>query len=278
MAQRVTVDVEFGVRVTKPGLAAISVTAVHADTDELTVSAAGAPRIAELDHGTRAEVYDLPAGEHRVTYHAERTLCRVTAEPVTLADLARYTRPSRFCPADRMNPHSRRAANDPAATAPAANHPAADNPATDDRDRVRAITDHLHRRLTYVPATPEGRDAVATLKAGEGACRDFAHAGIALCRAAGIPARFATVYAPGLKPMDFHAVFEAGVGGRWLVFDATRLAPRQTMLRIATGRDAADTPFLTPLGCELEFLGATVFATTDAPPPRDDHDKPVVLG
>lgn len=250
-----TVDVEFGVRVTKPGLAAISVAAVHADADELTVSGAGAPRVAELDHGTRAEVYDLPAGEHRVTYHAERTLCRASAEAVTLADLARYTRPSRFCPSDRMTAFEHQ----------------------DDRALVRVITDHLHTRLTYAPASPAGRDAAATLKAREGACRDFAHAGIALCRAAGIPARFTTVYAPGLKPMDFHAVFEAGVGGRWLVFDATRLAPRQTMLRIATGRDAADTGFLTPLGCELDFLGATVFATTDAPPPLDDHDKPVVL-
>ncbi|QYN17232.1 transglutaminase family protein [Amycolatopsis sp. DSM 110486] len=257
MAQRVTVDVEFGVRVAKPGLAAISVAAVHADTDELTVSAAGAPRTVELDHGTRAEVFDLPTGEHRVTYHGERTLCRATPEPVTLADLARYTRPSRFCPSDRM-----------AALKP--DH-------GDDRVRVRAIADHVHERLSYLPATPEGRDAAATLKAGEGACRDFAHACIALCRAVGIPARFTTVYAPGLKPMDFHAVFEAGVCGRWLVFDATRLAPRPVMLRIATGRDAADTGFLTPLGCELDFLGATVFATTDAVPPPDDHDKPVVL-
>jgi transglutaminase-like putative cysteine protease len=258
VAQRVTVDVEFGVRVTKPGLAAISVAAVHADTDELTVSAAGAPRTAELDHGTRAEVFDLPAGEHRVTYHGERTLCRTAAEPVTLADLARYTRPSRFCPSDRM-----------AALKPGEG---------DDRTRVRAITDHVHDRLNYVAATPRGRDAATALRSGEGACRDFAHACVALCRAAGIPARFTTVYAPGLKPMDFHAVFEAGVGGRWLVFDATRLAPRSVMLRIATGRDAADTGFLTPLGCELDFLGATVFATTDTAPPPDDHDKLVVLG
>ncbi|MFI5612156.1 transglutaminase family protein [Amycolatopsis sp. NPDC051903] len=258
MTHRVCVDVEFGVRVTKPGLAAISVAAVHADADELAVTAAGCPRAAELDHGTRAEVFDLAAGEHLVTYHGERTLHRSCAEPVTLADLARYTRPSRYCPADRMPGLD------------LARH-------ADDRARVQAITDHVHERLEYVARAREGRDAAEVLRAGVGACRDFAHACIALCRVADIPARFTTVYAPGLVPMDFHAVFEAGVGGRWLVFDATRRAPRRTMLRIATGRDAADTAFLTPLGCELEFLGATVFATADGALPPDDPHKPVVL-
>ena len=50
---------------------------------------------------------------------------------------------------------------------------------------------------------------------------------------------------PGLYPMDFHAVAEAYVDGGWYVVDATTLAPRQTLVRIATGRDAADTAFLT---------------------------------
>jgi transglutaminase-like putative cysteine protease len=40
-------------------------------------------------------------------------------------------------------------------------------------------------------------------------CRDFAHLGIALCRALGIPARFVSAYAYQLQPPDFHAVFEA---------------------------------------------------------------------
>jgi transglutaminase-like putative cysteine protease len=44
--------------------------------------------------------------------------------------------------------------------------------------------------------------------------------------------------------MDFHAVAEAYVDGQWRVVDATCLAPRQTLVRIATGRDAADTAFL----------------------------------
>lgn len=47
-----------------------------------------------------------------------------------------------------------------------------------------------------------------------------------------------------LDPMDFHAVAEAVVDGQWIVVDPTLLAPRTTLLRIATGRDAADTAFL----------------------------------
>ena len=83
-----------------------------------------------------------------------------------------------------------------------------------------------------------------TLLTGMGTCRDFAHLGVALCRAVGIPARFAAVYAPGLSPMDFHAVFEAqDLDGRWYAYDATDLAPRQSMVRIVTGRDAADAAF-----------------------------------
>jgi len=43
--------------------------------------------------------------------------------------------------------------------------------------------------------------------------------------------------------MDFPAVVEAAIGGRWYVFDATGLAPRRSPCRIATEHDA-DTAFL----------------------------------
>ena len=83
-----------------------------------------------------------------------------------------------------------------------------------------------------------------TLLAGCGVCRDYAHLVVALLRAVNVPTRLVSVYAPGLYPMDFHAVAEAFVDGRWRVVDATLLAPRQTLVRITTGRDAADTAFL----------------------------------
>jgi transglutaminase-like putative cysteine protease len=71
-------------------------------------------------------------------------------------------------------------------------------------------------------------------------CRDFAHLGISLCRTLNIPARYFTGYAFQLDPPDFHACFEAYVGGRWLIFDATRLSHLNGLVRIANGRDAAD--------------------------------------
>ena len=86
--------------------------------------------------------------------------------------------------------------------------------------------------------------AVDSLLAGAGVCRDFAHLVVALLRAVNVPARVVSVYAPGLYPMDSHAVAEAFVEGQWRVVDGTLLAPRQSLVRIATGRDAADIAFL----------------------------------
>lgn len=95
-------------------------------------------------------------------------------------------------------------------------------------------------RLNYVPGSSDPIDgAVDTLLAGERVCRDYAHLVVALLRAVKVPAaRLVSVYAPGVYPMDFHAVAEAFVEGQWRVVDATLLAPRQTLVRIATGRDA----------------------------------------
>ena len=84
-----------------------------------------------------------------------------------------------------------------------------------------------------------------------GVCRDFAHLGITFCRALGIPARFVSGYCWKLKPADFHAVFEAYLGGRWYLFDATRMCPLNGLVRIGVGRDAADTAFATYYG-EIE--------------------------
>jgi len=120
--------------------------------------------------------------------------------------------------------------------------------------------------------------AVDTLLAGRGVCRDFAHLTIALCRAVGIPARLAAVYAPGLAPMDFHAVAEALVDGIWRAVDATLLAPRSSLVRIATGRDAADTAFLTVIGGTVELVGIQVGAVVDGTLPGDDPRELASLG
>ena len=50
-----------------------------------------------------------------------------------------------------------------------------------------------------------------------------------------IPARLVAVYAPGLEPMDFHAVAEALIEGVWYVVDGTLLAPRRSLVRKPQG-------------------------------------------
>ena len=114
------------------------------------------------------------------------------------------------------------------------------------------------------------------LGTGQGVCRDYAHLVVTMCRALGMPARYVSVYAPGLSPMDAHAVVEIAVDGVWRVFDATRLAPRASMVRIGTGRDAADIAILTALGGSS---GARGSGAGDVGPalPVEDLDALVVL-
>jgi transglutaminase-like putative cysteine protease len=141
-----------------------------------------------------------------------------------------------------------------------------------------AVSSWVGQRVAYVTGSSRPTDgAVSTLLSRQGVCRDFAHLVIALLRGCDVPARLVSVYAPGLQPMDFHAVTEALVDGRWLVADATCLAPRSTLLRIATGRDATDTAFLTTTGTSVELLALEVWATTDGELPDDDLTQPAQL-
>ena len=62
---------------------------------------------------------------------------------------------------------------------------------------------------------------------------------------------------------------EAWIGDAWRVVDATALAPRQTLVRIATGRDAADTAFLTVLSGRADLDAIEVTAVADDLPYDD---------
>ena len=107
--------------------------------------------------------------------------------------------------------------------------------------KVLAITDWIYNNVEYISGSTNSQtSAIDTLIERAGVCRDFAHLGIALCRALSIPARYFTGYAFKLNPPDFHACFEAYIGGNWIIFDATRLVPLNGLVKIATGRDAAD--------------------------------------
>jgi transglutaminase-like putative cysteine protease len=112
-----------------------------------------------------------------------------------------------------------------------------------------AVSDWIYENISYViGSSGETCSALETFNKREGVCRDFAHLGIALCRAVSVPARYASVYAHQLVPQDFHACFEVFIGGMWYIFDPTRLAPLNGMVRIATGRDAADVAVCTYFG------------------------------
>lgn len=107
--------------------------------------------------------------------------------------------------------------------------------------KVLAITDWIYNNVEYSSGSTNSQtSAIDTIIERAGVCRDFAHLGIALCRALSIPARYFTGYAFKLNPPDFHACFEAYIGGNWIIFDATRLVPLNGLVKIATGRDAAD--------------------------------------
>ena len=111
------------------------------------------------------------------------------------------------------------------------------------------ISDWIYDHVAYRYGTSnEQSSAVDTLEQRQGVCRDFAHLGIALCRSMNVPARYMTCYSHLLNPSDFHAVFEAFIGGTWYTFDPTRLAPLNGLVRIATGRDAADAAVCTTFG------------------------------
>jgi len=116
-------------------------------------------------------------------------------------------------------------------------------------DKVLALTEWIYNNVEYLSGSTNSQtSAYDTVTEQAGVCRDFAHLGIALCRALTIPARYFTGYSYKLSPPDFHACFEAYLGGRWIIFDPTKLAPLNGLVKIATGRDAADTAIASLFG------------------------------
>jgi hypothetical protein len=171
-------------------------------------------------------------------------------------------RQSRYCPSDRLD----RVAS------------TTFNAAVDPSALAHQVADWVNARLEYTLGASNGSDgAIETFLTGKGVCRDYAHLTIALCRALGIPARMMSAYAPGLTPMDFHAVAEVWTGSCWEVIDATRLAPRSTLIRIATGRDAADTAFVSVFSGAADLISCETFASTDDDLPNDDHHMAVTI-
>lgn len=197
-------------------------------------------------HGNRLHVLDTSGSLVTMDYRA--VINGQFAPPlVNDFDLITFLRPSRYCESDSLAPTA-----------------ASEFAGLQDHKLLTAVSEWVADKLTYVAGSSLPTDgAVRTFLGRQGVCRDFAHLSIALLRALNVPARMAAVFAPGLSPMEYHAVCEAYVNGGWYVVDATRLAPRQSLLRVSTGRDAADTAFLTNLGGSVVLNGLEVTAVVE---------------
>jgi transglutaminase-like putative cysteine protease len=236
---------------------AVSASTHYAPADEeITVTLDGRPIVAEelLDVvGTRLHRVRSEPGRLEFRYAAVVAGAGDTAASDGV-ELLTYLRPSRYAESDALAPTA------------AAEFAGIDEPV----DLLAAVSSWVGTRLAYISGSSQPTDGAArTLLERRGVCRDYAHLTVALLRARGVPARVVAVYAPGLAPMDFHAVAEAWVDGAWRVVDATTLAPRSSLVRIATGRDASDTAFLNVLSGRADLVELEVIATADALPDDD---------
>jgi transglutaminase-like putative cysteine protease len=210
--------------------------------------------------GGRVHVVASGAGHLVVSYAATLT---GLAEPVAAGELEllTYLQPSRYCESDRLGALA-----------------VTEFGGLEGKELLDGVSSWVGGHLTYMAGSSLPTDgAVETLLAGRGVCRDYAHLTVALLRGLEVPARVVSVYAPGLAPMDFHAVTEAYIEAAWQVVDPTLLAPREAMVRIATGRDAASTAFLSNYGADVELESLQVHASSDGDLPADDLDELITL-
>ena len=174
--------------------------------------------------------------EHQEKEAAEGALIDLPPEVV------RFLYPSRYCESDKL---VRLAAKEFGELAPG-------------HERVAGICNWIFQHIDYQPgATDAHTSAVEFLTLRAGVCRDFAHLGVAFCRAMGIPARYGSAYALGLPEPDYHAFFEVWLEGRWWYYDATRLAPQPGFVRVGIGHDAADTSVAT-MSSNVEFISMQI--------------------
>ena len=210
----------------------------------------------------RVHRFHAAEGRIDISYEARSSRFAADAAAVSPGDAIIYLRPSRFAEADRLEAVAR------------AEFAGIDRP----EELMAAISSWVGTRLSYVSGSSRPTDgAVETLLRRRGVCRDYAHLVVALTRACSVPARLSSVYAPGLDPMDFHAVAEVAVEGSWYVVDATLLAPRSSLVRIASGRDAADTAFLSSYSGVVDLVDLDVTATVEGDLPPDDVREMVTL-
>lgn len=109
-------------------------------------------------------------------------------------------------------------------------------------ETAELLSTAVHERFSYTPgATAISTTAGEAFALSKGVCQDYAHVLIALCRMAGIPAR----YVSGLPVGEgaSHAWAEVWAEGLWHGVDPTRgCAAREGYLKLCVGRDYNDCP------------------------------------
>ncbi|AEG91126.1 transglutaminase-like domain-containing protein [Ramlibacter tataouinensis] len=215
-------------KINREALAVSSGVAVHGFTDPPS--------------GNRFFRFDASPGPLIVSYRAEVEVVPEQVDeqlPQTLVgqvpdEIFHYLMPTRYCESDVLGTVAQQLFGDgPEGIA-----------------RVRRIVHWIHDSIAYQPGSTDSMTTARDVFVRRaGVCRDFAHLGITFCRALNIPARLVAGYVWfDDPPQDFHAVFEAWIGGRWVLFDATGLAPVDRLVRTGTGSDAKDVAFATFFG------------------------------
>jgi transglutaminase-like putative cysteine protease len=191
-----------------------------------------------------------PAGGFKITYNATVLLSHPIESPGEVFEVPpgelplsvlTHLYPSRYCQSDRLDRFAQRTFSK----------------LPPGYQRVAAVCNWIHDNVDYVSGASDALTSAYDIIAQRaGVCRDFAHLGIAFCRALGVPARYVSAYAWRLEPPDFHGVFEAFLRGPsgfgWYMFDPTRMADPGGIVRIGIGRDAAEVAFCTQFG-QMEF-------------------------
>lgn len=195
----------------------------------------------ESVEGGRTLRCEVPTGAFEFAYRADVEVSRSALPATVKADnpgrlplsILTHTLPSRYCESDRFSQ---------IAWELFGKH-------LDRAEQVRAICAWVDANLAYTPNATDSRTSAWDVWIGrKGVCRDYTHLAIAFCRALSIPARYVGGYAAGLEPMDFHACFEAYLGGEWRLFDPTDQISPENIVVMSRGRDATSAALTTIFG------------------------------
>ena len=250
-----TIDVHLEYQLSRPTDLLLQIEAAHLPDQPVRTANIGFSDVTNFarvaaDEGVGDRIWLRADGLFRCDYRAEiridravLDLSRIDAVPPHLlpGETVRYLMPSRYCPSDEFQTFV-----------------AAEFGHLSGGAQITAMRDWIERSFQYVPGVSNAQTtALDSFVQRQGICRDYAHVLVTLARAATIPARFASVYAPGVTPPDFHAVVEVYLDGGWHLVDATGMASSVDIVRIGVGADAASVAFLNIFG-QADFVAQSV--------------------